>query len=1017
MTAERPLTPWRLDVPLRGYQADLLARVTPDDGAALHLVAPPGAGKTVLGLALAVRNGRRALVLAPTTVIRAQWAEQAARFLRTPDGGAPAVADRAPEAGEEPADLTVLTYQALSVVDAAGPWEAAARERWLDDLMRDGRTPARAGAWLDALAADNPAAYARGLRSRAAAVRARIDELDDDAVAALLASGARERLDALIAAGVATIVLDECHHLRAHWAVVVHYLRRRLAAAGAAPTLIGLTATEPSSEDRSWRRYHALLGEVDAEVPVPAVVRSGHLAPYRPLAWFTLPTPEETSFLTTAGAELRHRTAQYLLAPDGIDYLLGVVAPGLGADALAPDDPAEGAGRPGRPLAPDDPLLMRALAAGFETDPDLAASAGALLRRTRDYTPTPLSVLLAPLLPELDTLDAAEELRLLARYALDRLLPDPARRDEWDDMRQTLRGFGLHLTDSGIRTGRSPLDVITAASRAKDVAVINILRHELDALGERLRAVVVTDAAEHSAPHRALDVLVGAGGSDGADGPGAAGGAVRCFSAILTDTALRGLHPVLLTASHLRLAHGDEELLERLRARTGLELPDHDDGWSLTVDGSAARSADLVLAVGGLVASGAVRLVVGTRGLLGEGWDCPAVNTLVDLTTVTTAAAVQQLRGRTIRLDTAWPGKVAHNWSVACLMPAGSRLRSTTDLDRLRRKADRIWAVALPEPEPQQAAGEPERAAPVIETGLAGVLSPSQRRALDRLAAGAAPDEVAALNTATLAGLGDRQAERRRWALGAPSSPTPGTPSRTGRALEVVHIRARAGLLRRGTPTVFWTGAARAVLTALGARDGAPAGAGDLLVLTGNERMGAGSGPAASTADDVVLGLDGVDGAASARFADALAELLAPPRRRPRFVLEAAPLTLARSGRPDRLGPVRRALGRLAARGAWGAGRSLHLPVPTALAASRAAMRFFAEAWRRHVGPCRVRLVRDGGDAEALLAGRGAGAHRRVTVRRARRWIETPGGPAEPPGPAGPAGPPGRGGRAGQDEA
>ena len=79
-TTGRPLASWRPSARLRGYQADLLNAVRPDDGARLHLVAPPGAGKTVLGLALAVRNGRRALVLAPTTVIRAQWVEQAARF-------------------------------------------------------------------------------------------------------------------------------------------------------------------------------------------------------------------------------------------------------------------------------------------------------------------------------------------------------------------------------------------------------------------------------------------------------------------------------------------------------------------------------------------------------------------------------------------------------------------------------------------------------------------------------------------------------------------------------------------------------------------------------------------------------------------------------------------------------------------------------------------------------------------------------------------------------------------------
>ena len=998
MTMERPLASWRLGVPLRGYQADLLARVSPDDGTTLHLVAPPGAGKTMLGLALAARNGRRALVLTPTTVIRAQWTEQAARFLRTSDGGAPAVADSAPEAGEEPADLTVLTYQALSVVDSATPWEEAARGRWLEDLVRDERVPDRAGAWLDALAADNPTAYARGLRSRAATIRARIDELDDDAVAALLAPGARERLDALIDAGTATIVLDECHHLRAHWAVVVHYLRRRLATAGAEPTLIGLTATEPSSEDRSWRRYRALLGEVDAEVPVPAVVRSGHLAPYRPLAWFTLPTPEETSFLTTAGAELRHRIAQYLLAPDGIDYLLGLVAPGLGADALAPasDDPAGGDPRPGRPLAPDDPLLVRALAAGFDDDPGLAAAAGALLRRTHDYTPTPLSVLVVPLLPEVDALDAAEELRLLARYALDRLLTDPARRNEWDDMRQALRGFGLHVTDSGIRTGRSPLDVITAASRAKDAAVIDILRHELEALGERLRVVVVTDAAERSAPHRALDVLVSADGAGSAD---AAGGAVRCFNTILADTTLRGLHPVLLTASHLRLAHGDDELLERLRACTGLELPAHDDGWSLSATGGGVGSADLVLAVSGLVASGAVRLVVGTRGLLGEGWDCPAVNTLVDLTTVTTSTAVQQLRGRTLRLDPAWPGKVAHNWSVACLVPAGSGLRSTTDLDRLRRKADRLWAVALPDPD-TSGDSDPGPMVPVIETGLTGVLLPAQRRALDRVEAGATREDIAALNAATLTTLGDRQAEGSRWSVGASGGASPMTASASsasgasralhgaGRALEVVRIRAHGGLLRHGTPTAFWTGAARAVLAAMGEHDDAvgseASGLSSLLVLTDNERAGIGG---AHIADTVVLGLDGVSGALSTRFADALAELLAPPRRRPRFVLQAAPLTLARPGRPD-LGPVRRMLGRVASLGVWGAGRSLHLPVPTSLAASRVAMTAFAQAWSRYVGPCRVRLVRDADDAAALLASRGGGGRRRVTVRRARRWVE-----------------------------
>ena len=969
----RPLAAWRPTVPLRAYQEDLLAAVDPADGATLHIVAPPGAGKTLLGLALAVANGRRALVLAPTTIVRAQWAEQARRFFRVPAGAPPGatdgvlsdassdapdeippVADAPPAPGRRGVHLTALTYQSLAVVDDSGPWQEAARRRWIDELARDGRSPARASAWLDELAASNRSAYTRGIRSRAAAVR-RVDELDDDAVAALLSSSAKERLDALIDDGVATIVVDECHHLRAHWAVVVQYLRRRLAVAGRAPTLIGLTATAPSREDPSYARYHALLGEVDAEVPVPAVIRAGCLAPARELAWFTLPTPEETGFLATAGAELRHRIAQFLLAPDGVDYLLGVVAPGMPADALGADEPR----------------LVRALVAGFDADPVLAAAAGAVLRRTGDYTPTPLSVLAVPLLPELDTLDAAEELQLLARYALDRLLPDQDRREEWNAVRETLRGFGMHLTDAGIRAGRSPVDVITAGSRAKDVAVVDILRRELAALGPRLRAVVVTDAAERSAVHRALDVLAAPGR------PGAAGGARRCYDVLLSDADLRALSPVLLTGREVRVPHGREELLERLRERTGADLPARDDGWSLRASAGEAR-AELVLAVSRLVAEGRVRLVVGTRGLLGEGWDCPAVNTLVDLTTVTTSTAVAQLRGRGMRLDASWPGKVAHTWSVTCLLPAGAGLVSSTELDRLRRKADSTWSAA-PRTEDDDRPGDP-----VVETGLAAVLGPARLRTLDRLAAGAAPADVEALNAATAAGLDDRAGERRRWMAGAFTGPD--RRGRSGAVLDAVAVAGAAGLLRWGSSAALWSAAARAVLDAMittGRLDAPEGRPGPELLILGD---GAGTDGGAET----VVALTGADAACRSRYAEVLCSLLSVPgRRRPRFVLEVMPVALTRTGsRPP--GPLRRWLAGLLGCRDWGpGGRSLYLAVPSALASSRSDAETFMAAWRRRVGPCRLHLVSGAGAADALLAGRGGGgARRRVSARRTRRWVE-----------------------------
>ena len=1000
-TTQRPLRRWTRRVPLRDYQQSLLDRLHPDDGSTLHLLAPPGSGKTLMGLELAVRNGRRALVLVPTTVIGAQWIHQARKLFISPAVGSPSVTGSVgthlpsarPEQAAEAADLTVLTYQSLAAVGSSPAWSDAARSHWLTELTADGRSAGSAEAWLKRLEADNPRAYNRGLRSRTATIRRRIDELDDDAIDSILGPGARARLDALITAGVATIVLDECHHLKAHWAIVVHYLVRRLKQAGLSPTLIGLTATEPSGEDRSARRYRALLGDVDAEVPVPAVIRAGHLAPCRQLAWFTLPSTEETTFLATAGEELHHRVGELLLSPDGIDYLLEVVAPPISSTA-----PGGGSGSGPLPRIagaddhhvsatakpPEEDELVRRIVAGFDADPLLAASAAALLRKTGSYRGTALSTRVVPLLPELDLLDLDDELRLLGRYAHDRLLAAPERRRDWESTRELLRGFGLYLTDSGIRAGRSPVDTITAASRAKDTAVVDILRHELDSIGERLRAVVVTDAAEHSAPHRALDIL------GPASGPGPAGGAMRCMSTLLSDADLRSLHPVLLTSSRLSLASGDTSLLDRLRRSTGLALPATDDGWMLSVTGQGVGSAGLVLAVSELVAAGEVRLVVGTRGLLGEGWDCPAVNTLIDLTAATTSASTQQLRGRTMRLDPGWVDKVAHNWSVTCLLPSHPRLRSNPDLNRLRRKAEHLWSLVRiddPASAPVSASGEPCDT-PVVETGLDAMLPPVQRRLLDKLDDGAAPEDIDALNSVTLAGL-DRQVELRRWLAQAPAADRVSRRGR-GRVLEAVEITSAPALLRRGSPTAFWSAAARAVLDVALSRydltadgDSSDGPRPDLVVRESATDSFGGSRPR------VLIGLDGVGTRQSARFADILTELLSSPGRRPRFILEATTATLAQGTAEQPLNGLRRLLGRLLALGAWNHDDSVHLAVPTALARSRADMEAFLHSWSTRVGPCRLHLVADADDAAALLSCLGSGGPTgRVELRRTRRWME-----------------------------
>jgi superfamily II DNA or RNA helicase len=97
----------------RDYQARVLAEMDQHmDDRRLHVVAAPGAGKTVLGLEIVRRIGRPAVVFAPTIAIREQWAERLC----------PLFLDAPPDPGCISRDLndcrklTLATYQALDAL-------------------------------------------------------------------------------------------------------------------------------------------------------------------------------------------------------------------------------------------------------------------------------------------------------------------------------------------------------------------------------------------------------------------------------------------------------------------------------------------------------------------------------------------------------------------------------------------------------------------------------------------------------------------------------------------------------------------------------------------------------------------------------------------------------------------------------------------------------------------------------------------------------------------------------------
>lgn len=645
--------------PFRKYQTLILDQVQAKWATdhKFHIVAPPGAGKTIVGLELICRFGQPAVVFAPTATIQAQWQEKVGLFLKDDQ-------DRDHWVGTDPAQLkpiNIFTYQLLSTpgvpVDLL---REQAEADWLEALVREGKSDdeANARARVLRLKENNPAAYDSEIRKRyKRRKREALRDSDFDSIQ-LLHPNSRALIDDLVNFGIRTVVLDECHHLLDYWALVLKELIRRIPAV----SIVGLTATLPGldSEDET-ENYLGLLGEVDFEVPTPAVVKEGSLAPYRDLVFFCEPTRREMEYLN----DIQSAFERALHAITDSDRFAQWVA---------------------ATLLYQSPELWTTF---LQSQPALAVAGIKYLKLTQQSIPADL-----PLLAEMDTPITLDDWAvLLEPFGLNvlKVSNDSPDHQLLADLEKSLAPFGLSLTERGLRQGRAPGDLVLALSESKDAATVKILQAEQKALGAQLRAVVITDYEKLSARARKLkDVL-----------DPDAGSAVRLFRALVADAELNDLDAVLVTGTTVLLDsdHGEgllntmrQWLAERnLQATIDFAVTDEEKIMALTGVGRDWSSRTYVQLLTAMFEQGFTRCLVGTRGIFGEGWDALGLNTLIDLTAVTTSTGVNQLRGRTLRLDPAWDRKVAHNWDVVCV--ARTFERGNVDLIRFERKHAQYWGV------------------------------------------------------------------------------------------------------------------------------------------------------------------------------------------------------------------------------------------------------------------------------------------------------------------------------------
>ena len=91
---------------------------------------------------------------------------------------------------------------------------------------------------------------------------------------------------------------------------------------------------------------------------------------------------------------------------------------------------------------------------------------------------------------------------------------------------------------------------------------------------------------------------------------------------------------------------------------------------------------DLVTAVTQLFQEGLIQVVIGTKSLLGEGWDAPCVNSLILASFVGSFMLSNQMRGRAIRVWPEDPDKTSNIWHLVSINLSLKKWYEKSDLEK-----------------------------------------------------------------------------------------------------------------------------------------------------------------------------------------------------------------------------------------------------------------------------------------------------------------------------------------------
>ncbi len=500
--------------------------------------------------------------------------------------------------------------------------------------------------------------------------------------------------------GIQTVCLDEAHHLRSEWWSALEKFLKHIPDL----TLISLTATPPyDSTPAQWKRYTDLCGTIDEEIFTPELVQEGSLCPHQDYVYFNWPTREEEQAVHSFVSQAEEIIQSLKNDPE----FVRMVAAHRGI--LSPVEYSE--------IFLDQPKYFSSI----------------LIFLHENQIPfSPYLTELTGTKGKFPKISGTWMEALLQGFLYDDVDAYPSDSVYREQLIQRLKSAGCIRRNKVVLTKNEEVSRILTSSKGKLNSIKKIVHAEYESMGEQLRLLVLCDFIKKELLRSVGDL----------EKPVHEIGAVPIFEALRREQ-IPGLRLGVLSGSVVILPSDLDAELGALAASYQCDCefrPLQGVSYSLvTVHGTNHHMVSMVTE---LFERGRIQVLIGTKSLLGEGWDSPCINALILATYVGSFMLSNQMRGRAIRVCKAEPEKTSNIWHLACVFPMkyGEAVCLAGDYETLTRRFQAFLGVSYTED--------------VIESGMERLHLDSKLNS---------QKSIEACNQKMLKRAGDREGLRRSW--------------------------------------------------------------------------------------------------------------------------------------------------------------------------------------------------------------------------------------------------------------